>query len=151
VDAWRTTADAAHRGQRGDAHDAKKRLRHRHHDPWRHRGGFGLAINRDDALEEAGKFLGQRARVGALGVEAIGQGELDLKNANLEHVSGHRPVDVDRPSQNVRTGTAIGDFAADGADIFRHGARGNYAGSVDIGRIRPAYRFDGDDVAGIDR
>jgi hypothetical protein len=109
-----------------------------------------LAINRDDPLEEAGEFVGQRAGVGALDVEAIGQGEINLENVKLKHVARHRPVDVDRPGQNVWTGAAIGDFAADGPDIFRHGARRNHAGSVNIGRIGPAYAFDGDDVARID-
>jgi hypothetical protein len=50
----------------------------------------------------------------------------------------------------VWTGAAIGDFVADGPDIFRHGARRNHAGSVNIGRIGPAHGLDDDDVTRID-
>src|ERR1700683_4212500 len=72
----------------------QERPRHRHHDARRHRVGLVLAIDRDDAPEETGKLIGQRAGVGALAVEAIGDGEIDLENAELKHVTRHRPVDV---------------------------------------------------------
>src|SRR6516225_8139083 len=100
--------------------------------------------------EERGKLLGQRAGVGALGVEVIGDGEIDLENANLKHVTRHRPVDVNGPGQDVPTGAAVGDFAADSADIFGYGTRRNDARSVNFVWIGPAHGFDDDHVAGID-
>jgi hypothetical protein len=61
------------------------------------RRGFRLAINRDDAREEAREFVRQRARIGALGVELIGDGEVDLENAHLQDVAQRRAIDKDRP------------------------------------------------------
>jgi hypothetical protein len=90
------------------------------------------------------------AGVGALGVEAIGDGEIDLENAELKHVTRHRPVDVNGPGQDVPTGAAVSDFAADSADIFGHGTRRNDARSVNLLRIGPAHGLYDDDVTGID-
>jgi hypothetical protein len=100
----------------------------------------------DDALKETGELLGQRAGIGALGVEAIRNREIDLENADLKDIAQHRTVDEDRPGKNVRTGAAIRDFPTDDAGVFRDGARGNDAGRIDVDRIRAADRFDGDDV-----
>jgi hypothetical protein len=50
----------------------------------------------------------------------------------------------------VPTGAAVGDFAADSADIFGHGTRRNDARSVNFLRIGAAHGLDDDDVAGID-
>ena len=133
-----------------DPHDAEERPRHRHHDARRHRGGLGLAIDRDDAPEETGKLIGQRASVGALGVEPIGDGEIDLENAELKHVTRHCPVDVNGPGQDVPTGTSVSDVAADSADIFGHGTRRDDARGVNFLWIGTAHGLDDDDVAGID-
>jgi len=50
----------------------------------------------------------------------------------------------------VPTGAAVGDFAADSADVFGHGTRRNDARGINFLWIGPAHGLDDDDVAGID-
>jgi hypothetical protein len=97
VNAGRSRANATHRGQGCNAHDTEEWPRDRYHDSGRDRRGFRLAINQDDALEEAREFVRQRARIGALGVEPVGDGEVDLANAHLQDVAPRRAIDEDRP------------------------------------------------------
>jgi hypothetical protein len=127
----------------------KKRPIDRHHYTRRHPGSLGLAVYWDNALKEGGEFVGECARVGALDVVPVIDGQVDLLNAYLQDVARQSAIDKNRTGQNVRTGPAIRDLSADRSHVFRNRARRNDARSIDDGRIESCHRLNSDDVTRI--
>jgi hypothetical protein len=119
MDAGRATADAAHRRIRREAHDAEERLVQRDNDALCHLAGLRLAVDRNNAGPKRGEFVGQCAGIGPLAVEAVVDGEIDLKNAHFEHVARLRAPHLDRTSLRAREAEwELGTLATD--NIVRH-------------------------------
>jgi len=146
--AGRAAADPAR--VRRKAHDPEERPVDRHHHPARDLSGLSGAIDRDDPVPEGGKFVGQGAGVRPLPIVAPIEGELDVEDADLQHVAGHGAFDFDRAGQDMRAGAAVLHFAIDFSLMVRHCGRGHHTGSInDRGNDRGG-AFERDDVAGFD-
>src|SRR5215207_570810 len=77
-------------------------------DPWRNLGKAGGKIDRDDGGLEPGLFPGEHPLHRAHHIVAVGLGQPDLDNVDLEHVSGLRTLHGDGAGQHVRTGATLG-------------------------------------------
>jgi hypothetical protein len=144
-------ADASEACPRRNTEGAKEWSCQRDHYAGRDPRGLGRKVDRDDAPEDAGELVRQGARVGALEVVAVADREIDLLDADLQHVTRHGAVDKNRPAQDVRPGAPVLHLAVDGAGVLRDHARRDGARTVDLLGVDLGCGFDGDDVPGIDR
>ena len=128
--AGRTAADAAQRGIRRNTHSTKEWLVDRHDNTAGYLGGLSLPIDQDDPHPEGGEFVGQRSNIGPLPVNPPVKRELDVKDAEFEHVAWHRAPDLDRSSEHVSRGSAILHLSKYVALVLRDCAWRHYAGLV---------------------
>src|SRR3954452_10347278 len=146
VDPGRPAADAA--GPGSHAKSTKEWIGQWNHDAGGDLCGFGPAIDRNDALEIVWEFVGQGPEIRTVDIIPITGGEIDLLDANFQHIAWHCVLDKDRAGQDVEAGSAILHFPKNGPNIIGNHAGRYHARFVDIGWIELRCGFDRDDVTG---
>ena len=119
VQAGRRTVDAAKAFRRRHSHAAKKRMQ-RDFNARRELGDHALFIERDDLHFAIRKVFRQKTARGPKSVVGIRNGQIDFLDADFEGVTGLGFFYIDRPIQDVSSGTFIGYFFVNIAQALFH-------------------------------
>ncbi len=88
-------------------------------------GGHGLLVERDDLHPRIGELVGEIAGPVAEGVVGVGDGQLDLVDADFQSIAGLRALDIDRAGEDVAAGALVGDGGDDVAQGLLDVRRGD--------------------------
>src|SRR5262245_28931075 len=84
----------------------------------------------NDLRPDPREFLRQGAGISPLAIVPPIEGEIDIEDADFEHMARHRALDFNRAGQDMRARAAILHLAVDVAVVLRNGAGRNHAGLV---------------------